>query len=132
MRLFSRASASFSLSTTIYSKSAISRTSDPVLASCWLLSRKYERTRLRSDSALPTYSITPAASWNRYTPGCVGRLPTFSRSSIDRRYTTERIRRSRLLKSPKSGEDNFHDSKRNLTDTNRHDTLRIHRLAAFR
>src|SRR6266436_8143020 len=52
MRLCSSAKASRSLPTRMVSRSAISRASDPVLASAQRDSRKYERTRLRRERAL--------------------------------------------------------------------------------
>src|SRR5260370_33374928 len=85
MRLCSSARAYRSLSTTMVSKSAISRTNEPVLASIHRDSRKYERTRLRSDPALPTYNTAPAASLNKYTPALSGSALAFSRGSIKRR-----------------------------------------------
>src|SRR5258705_12881142 len=68
------------------SRSAISRTNEPVLASIQRDSRKYERTRLRSDPALPTYRMAPPASLNRYTPAVSGRPAAFSRGSIGANY----------------------------------------------
>src|SRR5260370_24858603 len=87
MRLFSSARASRSLSTTMVSRSAISRTNEPVLASIHRDSRKYERTRLRSDPALPTYNTAPAASLNRYTPALSGSARAFSNRSEE--HTSE-------------------------------------------
>src|SRR5260221_13641543 len=83
IRLFSSASASRSFSTRIVSRSAISRASEPVFASTQRDSRKYERTRFRSERAFPTYTTLPAASLNRYTPGDSGRDAAFSRGSME-------------------------------------------------
>src|SRR5579859_6348123 len=82
MRLFSSASASRSFSTRIVSRSAISRASEPVFASTQRDSRKYDRTRFRSERAFPTYTTFPAASLKRYTPGHSGSDAAFSRGSI--------------------------------------------------
>src|SRR5580700_4987408 len=83
MRLFSSASASRSFSTKIVSRSAISRANEPVFASTHRDSRKYERTRFRSERAFPTYTTLPIASLKRYTPGDSGRDAAFSRGSMD-------------------------------------------------
>src|SRR5580704_11177475 len=83
MRLFSSASASRSFSTKIVSRLAISRASEPVFASTHRDSRKYERTRFRSERAFPTYTTLPAASLNRYTPGDSGSDAAFSRGSME-------------------------------------------------
>src|SRR5262245_23320710 len=47
-------------------------------------SPKYERTRLRSVSALPTYRTRPCAFFIRYTPGPVGRRRSTARSGSGR------------------------------------------------
>ena len=44
--------------------------------------QKIRGTRLRSETALPTYSTLPPASLNRYTPGASGNNAAFSRGSI--------------------------------------------------
>src|ERR1700719_4442228 len=82
IRLFSSAKASRALATRMVSRSAISLANDPVFALIQLDSRKYERTLLRSEIALPTYSTAPPASRNRYTPGASGNSAAFSRGSI--------------------------------------------------
>src|ERR1700757_1725360 len=83
MRLFSSASASRSFSTRIVSRSAISRASEPVFASIHRDSRKYERTRFRSERAFPTYTTFPTESLNKYTPGDSGSAAAFSRGSME-------------------------------------------------
>src|ERR1700692_54062 len=83
MRLFSGASASRSFATRIVSRSAISRASEPVFASTQRDSRKYERTRFRSDRALPTYTTLPPASLRTDTPGDSERDAAFWRGSME-------------------------------------------------
>src|SRR5579883_1788107 len=72
-RFCSRWSASTSVPVTIVSivatRPAICRMPTRVsLEPAW----KYDRTRGRSDFALPTYSTSPRVSRKRYTPGLVG------------------------------------------------------------
>src|SRR4029077_11598912 len=64
---------------------------EPVLASIHRDSRKYERTRLRSEPAFPTYNTAPAASLNRYTPALSGSAAAFSRGSINQ-YSGDGVR----------------------------------------
>src|SRR5580700_10501279 len=101
MRLFSSASASRSFSTKIVSRSAISRASEPVFASTHRDSRKYERTRFRSERAFPTYTTLPAASLNRYTPGDSGSDAAFSRGSMESKQ------RGRAIQPPLSSYGEF-------------------------
>src|SRR6266481_7328904 len=101
MRLFSSANAWRSFSTRIVSRSAISRASEPVFASTHRDSRKYERTRLRSDRAFPTYTTFPAASLKRYTPGDSGSAAAFSRGSMKLK------RRGRAFQPPLSSYGEF-------------------------
>src|SRR3984893_4446132 len=82
IRLCSSAKASRALATRMVSRSAISRANDPVLALTQLDYRKYERTRLRREIALPTYRTVPPESRKRYTPGASGNRAAFSRGSI--------------------------------------------------
>src|SRR5689334_3278416 len=101
MRLFSSASASRSFSTRMVSRSAISLANEPVFASTQRDSRKYDRTRFRSERAFPTYTTLPAASLNRYTPGDSGSAAAFSRGSMELK------RRGRTLRPPLSSYGEF-------------------------
>src|SRR5229473_7383967 len=108
IRLFSSASASRSFSTRIVSRSAISRANEPVFASTQRDSRKYERTRFRSDRAFPTYTTLPAASLNRYTPGDSGSDAAFSRGSMGLK------RRGRTFQPPLSSYGEFKPKEKRL------------------
>src|SRR5882724_2762793 len=108
MRLFSSASASRSFSTRIVSRSAISRASEPVFASTQRDSRKYERTRFRSERAFPTYNTFPAASLNRYTPGDSGSAAAFSRGSMELK------RRGRAVQPPLASYGGFQRKEKHL------------------
>jgi hypothetical protein len=65
MRFDSRRYASDTVSVTVYWTSATSVTIRAMRASSGPRAAKYERTRLRSESALPTYSTRPSAFFIR-------------------------------------------------------------------
>src|SRR6266571_3577999 len=71
-RFCSRCSASTSVPVTITSTSCTRSGNCESVGRSRPRAWKYERTRGRSDFALPTYNSWPSASRNRYTPGFVG------------------------------------------------------------